>query len=176
MPKFLFKANDAVISHCRCTIARRPCRPASSTARGAVRLVDLVLVMQESPIRMPWCARSTRHWTNSPAASAQSGELEDYVDEQGITDWIEFMTAELEPFDEGQIVVYLDGATSPSMPKTSHSPESMRSTNSRCCRTSRHWPSRPCSIASSAIPRTGGSANVRIEARRLRRALPRTLP
>lgn len=109
MPKFLFKANDDVISHCRCT--------------------DSPPAMSSGQLDCPWCgcgwliACSTckKSYTyavvreiDTPLDELARRErtirkLDDYVDEEGIADWVTFMTEELEPFSDGQIVVYLDG-------------------------------------------------------------------
>ena len=106
MPKFLFKANDKVLSHCACIG-----EPAMSTGQ----------------LDCPWCgcgwliscSKCAKGFTFATIAEtdiplAQLGQREAKrrglnVTKQDIEDWASGMAQSLEPFDVGETVVYLDG-------------------------------------------------------------------
>lgn len=107
MPKFLFKANDEVLSHCRCEGA-----PA----------------MSEGQLDCPWCgcgwmipcSRCGKSFTFAEVREtdipllelgrreAEARGLEDITDEE-VADWAEWMAETLDEFEVGDTVVYLDG-------------------------------------------------------------------
>lgn len=107
MTKFLFKANDDVISHCRCEGA-----PAMSTGQ----------------LDCPWCgcgwliacSRCTKSFTYAeiretdiPLVELGRREVEARglkdISEEQIAEWAEGMAEDLAMFEVGDIVVYLDG-------------------------------------------------------------------
>ncbi len=107
MPKFLFKANDDVISHCRCVGA-----PAMSTGQ-----LDCPWCGCGWLIACSVCAKSFTYGvireTEVPVVELGRRELRrrglENVSDQEIEDWAEAMESEFARFDLGQTVVYLDG-------------------------------------------------------------------
>jgi hypothetical protein len=108
LPKFLFKASDAVVSHCRCADA-----PAMST----------------SQLDCPWCgcgwlipcSRCGKSFTFAEVRETDIPLLElgrrevarrglTAVSEAEIEEWAEGMAEMLDCFDVGDTVVYLDGS------------------------------------------------------------------
>ncbi|HST37208.1 MAG TPA: hypothetical protein VLK25_11335 [Allosphingosinicella sp.] len=107
MTKFFFKANDDVLSHCRCEGA-----PA----------------MSEGQLDCPWCgcgwmiscSRCGKSFTFAEVREtdiplrelgrreADTRGLKDITDKQ-VADWAESMAETLDYFEVGDIVVYLDG-------------------------------------------------------------------
>jgi hypothetical protein len=108
LPKFFFKANDDVLSHCTCVDP-----PAMSTGQ----------------LDCPWCgcgwlipcAECGRSFTfavvretDTPLIEFARREAErrgigDHVTEEDMQEWAQGMAETLDVFDEGDIVVYLDG-------------------------------------------------------------------
>ena len=107
MNKFLFKANDDVISHCRCVG-----EPAMSTGQ-----MDCPWCGCGWLIACSNCARSFTYAvvreTEVPLVELGRREVArrglDSVSDQEIEEWADAMAAEFEPFNSGQVVVYLDG-------------------------------------------------------------------
>ncbi len=107
MPKFLFKANDDVISHCRCLG-----EPAMSTGQ-----LDCPWCGCGWLISCSKCARSFTYAvvreTDIPIVELGRREVRrrglESVPEQEIEEWADAMARAFERFEIGQIVVYLDG-------------------------------------------------------------------
>ena len=108
MPKFIFKANDDVISHCDCKD---------------------VPAMSSGQMDCPWCgcgwliccSKCNKAFTFGEVREVESSLIDigkaeveargiaDVVDEDEIAEWAEGMRSEFEAYDVGQILVYLDG-------------------------------------------------------------------
>jgi hypothetical protein len=107
MTKFLFKANDDVLSYCSCAG-----QPAMSTGQ----------------LDCPWCGCGWMISCSSCKKSFVFAEIAETdvsmqelgrrealargltdIDDNDVRDWAEAMTEALAPFAVGQIVVYLDG-------------------------------------------------------------------
>lgn len=112
MPKFLFKANNDVLSHCACDG-----EPAMSTTQ----------------LDCPWCgcgwlfscSKCKKAFTYAVVKETdlslvelgrrevESRGLTGKVTEDDIAEWAEAMAADINRFDIGQVVVYLDGTYFP---------------------------------------------------------------
>ncbi|GAB5389374.1 MAG: hypothetical protein Alpg2KO_23420 [Alphaproteobacteria bacterium] len=110
MPLFLYKANDDGISHCTCA-------PADAVA------------MSPGQMDCPWCGcgwliscrNCNKSFTFAVVRETDESLIElgrkeveargisDSVTEEEIADWAEAMAADINRFEPGQIVVYLDG-------------------------------------------------------------------
>lgn len=107
MPKFLFKANDDVISHCRCQD-----EPAMSTGQ-----LDCPWCGCGWLISCSKCAKAFTYGvvreTDIPIIELGRREVRRRglasVSEEEIEEWADAMEREFARFEIGQIVVYLDG-------------------------------------------------------------------
>ncbi len=114
MTKFLFKANDDVISHCTCPAGEAR---AMSTAQldcpwcGCGWLIPCVKcgksftygVIKETDMDIMDIART----------EVKARNLTDHITEEDIKDWAKAMAEDFNRFDVGQKVIYLDGSYFP---------------------------------------------------------------
>jgi len=105
--KFLFKANDDVLSHCRCEGA-----PAMSEGQLDCPWCGCGWLIACSQCRKSFTFAEVRE-TDIPLLElgrreAEARGLKDITDEQ-VADWAEGMADTLSYFEIGDIVVYLDG-------------------------------------------------------------------
>lgn len=107
MQKFLFKANDDVLSHCRCVG-----EPAMSTGQMDCPWCGCGWLISCSNCGRAFTYAVVRE-THIPIVELGRREVVrrglDSVTDQEVQEWADAMAAEFERFDSGQIVVYLDG-------------------------------------------------------------------
>ncbi len=112
MPKFLFKANNDGISHCVCED-----EPAMSTTQLDCPWCGCGWLISCSKCKKAFTYAVIRHTDLSLVElgrrEVESRGLTGKVTEEEIAEWAEAMAEDLEQFDEGQIVVYLDGSYFP---------------------------------------------------------------
>jgi hypothetical protein len=108
MPKFLFKANDQVLSLCNCVG-----EPAMSTRQLDCPWCGCGWLIDCSKCQMPFTFAEVRE-TDIPIAELGRQEAKarglSTVTEEEIAEWAAGMTEALDHFDIGDIVVYLDGS------------------------------------------------------------------
>jgi hypothetical protein len=109
LAKFLFKANDSVLSFCRCIG-----EPAMSTGQLDCPWCGCGWLIACSKCLRPFTFAEVRE-TDVPIAElgwreAKARGLSSNVTEEKIAEWAEGMIEALDPFDIGDIVIYLDGS------------------------------------------------------------------
>jgi predicted RNA-binding Zn-ribbon protein involved in translation (DUF1610 family) len=108
MNKYLFKANDNVISHCHCDDA-----PAMSTGQLDCPWCGCGWLISCSKCRKAYTygviALTDRSLIDLGREEVKSRGLTN-VSEQEIAEWAEGMSEAFEPFSIGETIVYLDGS------------------------------------------------------------------
>jgi len=107
--KFLFKANDDVLSHCRCEGA-----PAQSSGQLDCPWCGCGWMIPCSRCGKSFVFAEVRE-TDVPLIElgrreAEARNLLDFVSDKEIAEWAEGMAEALDCFEVGDIVVYLDGS------------------------------------------------------------------